>query len=162
MHPFTIIEADLGSADHQEAILSMVDLYAQDPMGGGRPLAPAARENLIAGLRGHPTTVVFLAFAGAEPAGVAVCFRGFSTFAARPLLNIHDLAVRPGMRGRGIGKALLAAVEAKAKALGCCKLTLEVLERNQRAREVYHAFGFDPGQSGANAGGTFFYTKPLA
>lgn len=160
MQPLAVIAADLADPAHQEAILDLIDMYAREPAGGGRPLAPAARSGLIAGLRGHPTTEVFLAFADGAPAGIAICFRGFSTFAARPLLNIHDLAVLPGRRGRGIGKALLAAVEAKARSLGCCKLTLEVLEENRRAREVYHAFGFNPGFQ-AKSGNTLFYTKPL-
>lgn len=160
MQSLSIVSADLADPSHQEAILGLIDMYAREPAGGGRPLPGAVRSGLIAGLRGHPTTEVLLAFADGEPAGVAVCFRGFSTFAARPLLNIHDLAVRPDLRGRGIGKALLAAVEAKALSLGCCKLTLEVLETNRRARDVYHAFGFDPGfQTGS--GSTLFYAKHL-
>lgn len=160
MQSFSIVPADLADPAHQEAILDLIDMYAREPAGGGRPLPTPVRSGLIAGLRGHPTTEVFLAFMAGEPAGVAVCFRGFSTFAARPLLNIHDLAVRPDLRGRGIGKALLEAVAAKARSLGCCKLTLEVLEDNRRAREVYHAFGFNPGFQ-AGSGSTLFYTMPL-
>jgi ribosomal protein S18 acetylase RimI-like enzyme len=67
---------------------------------------------------------------------------GFSTFAARLLINIHDLAVIPEYRGRGIGRLLLEAVEAKGHELGCCKLTLEVREDNQRAQRLYDKFGF--------------------
>jgi GNAT superfamily N-acetyltransferase len=160
MQSLAVVAADLADPAHQEALLDLVDMYAREPAGGGRPLAPAVRTGLIAGLSGHPTTEVFLAFADGAPAGVAICFRGFSTFAARPLLNIHDLAIRPELRGRGIGKALLAAVEAKARSLGCCKLTLEVLEDNRRAREVYHASGFNPGFQ-AGSGNTLFYAKAL-
>lgn len=61
---------------------------------------------------------------------------------ARPLLNIHDLAVVPEWRGKGIGRALLEAAEASAVRRGCCKLTLEVLDDNQSARALYDRYGF--------------------
>jgi ribosomal protein S18 acetylase RimI-like enzyme len=59
------------------------------------------------------------------------------------LLNIHDLAVLPEHRGRGVGRALLAAVEEHARRKGCCKLTLEVQDDNPRARALYDKFGFE-------------------
>jgi ribosomal protein S18 acetylase RimI-like enzyme len=69
-------------------------------------------------------------------------FSAFSTFAGRPLLNIHDIhVIRPAQR-RGVGRRLLEAVEAKARQLDCCKLTLEVYEDNTAARELYRKFGF--------------------
>lgn len=86
----------------------------------------------------------------------------FSTFAAKPLINIHDLVVLPLVRGQGIGKSLLAAVESKAKALGCCKLTLEVQENNAVAQKAYRAFGFNQAQYLQEAGPILFFAKPLA
>ena len=86
-------------------------------------------------------------------------FRGFSTVAARPLLNIHDFAVAPEHRRRGLARALLAAVEEKAREIDCCKLTLEVLEHNLRAQGVYRAHGFEADPSAERS---FFYTKKLS
>ena len=86
---------------------------------------------------------------------------GFSTFKARPLVNVHDLAVLPEHRGRGVGRALLAAVERKARALGCARVTLEVQENNGRARRVYERAGFAQAVYGDTTGGSLFYTKPL-
>jgi ribosomal protein S18 acetylase RimI-like enzyme len=151
MQRFTIVEADLADPRHQQAIVALVDAYARDPMGNGQGLPEAVRRELIPGLRRHPTTVVFLAFDGEAPVGIAVCFLGFSTFAARPLLNIHDLAVLPAYRGLGVGRRLLQRVEAKARQLGCCKLTLEVREDNQPAQQLYWKMGF---QHAASAAGT--------
>jgi ribosomal protein S18 acetylase RimI-like enzyme len=156
-----ILRADLADARHQAAVLEMVDMYARDPVGGGKPLPESVRAGLIPGLRAHPTTVVFLAFAADEAVGVAVCFGGFSTFAAKPLLNIHDLAVRPGYRGRGVGRALLAAAQAHAQAAGCCKLTLEVQANNAPAVKAYQGFGFSSPSYFQGDGGTLFYVKPL-
>lgn len=147
-----VLPADLDNPAHQAAVVDLIDRYARDPMGGGKPLPVPVRDNLIAGLKAHPTTMVFLAFAEDRPAGIAVCFLGFSTFAAKPLINIHDFAIAPEFRKQGISKHLLAAVEERARALGCCKLTLEVLENNARAH------GFDPGTPGERMG---FYTRKL-
>src|SRR5262245_3822644 len=84
-----IVEADLNLFEHRAAVLAMVNAYSMDGMGGAKPLDPDVRARLIPGLRRHPTTLVFLGFAGEQPVGVAVCFIGFSTFAAKPLINIH-------------------------------------------------------------------------
>jgi ribosomal protein S18 acetylase RimI-like enzyme len=158
---FRYVQADLERADHQAAVLTMVDAYARDPMGDGAPLAPDVRARLIPGLRAHPTTLVFLAYDGDAPVGVAVCFLGFSTFAARPLVNLHDVCIVPTHRCRGIGRGLLAAVEARARELGCCKLTLEVLDQNHHALRTYTAAGFKRYSLQPGAGEALFLTKPL-
>jgi ribosomal protein S18 acetylase RimI-like enzyme len=61
-------------------------------------------------------------------------------------VNIHDIAVSPEARGQGVGRQLLAAVEADARALGCCKVTLEVRSDNQRAMGLYRSVGFQPSE----------------
>jgi ribosomal protein S18 acetylase RimI-like enzyme len=157
----TVVEADLDQPAHQQAILELTDSYACDPMGGATPLSPAVRGALISGLRRHPTTRVFLAFAGGQAVGIASCFTGFSTFHAQPLINIHDLAVRPGRRGQGIGRQLLVAVERRARQMGCCKLSLEVGERNGNARALYEAQGFRQAGTDEPVGPMVFMTKKL-
>jgi GNAT superfamily N-acetyltransferase len=156
-----IVEADLNRTAHQQAVLELVDAYAKDPMGNGKPLSDEVRGALIPGLRQHPTTVIFLAYQAGQAIGIAVCFRGFSTFAARPLINIHDLAVLPAHRGQGAGRRLLGTVERKARDMGCCKLTLEVQENNHKARQVYEASGFAQSEYVEAAGGGLFLSKPL-
>jgi GNAT superfamily N-acetyltransferase len=160
--PITIVQADLGRPEHQDAILAMTDAYSQDDFGDGKPLDREARERLIPGLRGHPTTLVMLAFDEDRPVGAATCFVGFSTFAARPLVNIHDLVVLPEFRGKGLGRRLMEAVEQRARDLGCCKITLEVLDRNERALCAYKAFGFTRYALQEGAGEAIFLTKPLS
>jgi ribosomal protein S18 acetylase RimI-like enzyme len=157
----TVVEADLENPRHQEAVVELVGAYARDPMGGGRDLPAQVLRDLVPGLRRHPTSLVFLALASGAPVGIAVCFVGFSTFAARPLINIHDLAVVPGYRGRGIGRRLLGRVEQHARALGCCKLTLEVLAENAPAQALYRAVGFDNLAEGGGAARVWFLEKRL-
>ena len=161
MSSIDILEADLDRPDHQNAVVDLIHAYALDPMGNGRPLSPETRRALIPGLRRLPTTTIFLAYQEDRAIGIAVCFRGFSTFAARPLINIHDLAVLPEHRGHGVGRRLLEAVERKAQELDCCKITLEVAENNHKARQIYQAAGFAQTVYAPEAGGALFMSKPL-
>jgi GNAT superfamily N-acetyltransferase len=156
-----VSEADLARSDHAEAVLELLNAYSMDPMADAKPLAERTWRELIPALQRHPTTLVFLAWREAEPIGLAICFLGFSTFAARPLVNIHDFFVSPVFRGTGVGRLLLAAVENRAREMGCCKLTLEVLENNRRAMAVYAAAGFAQATYAPEAGGALFYAKPL-
>ena len=156
-----IVEADLNRMDHQQAVLELIGAYAMDPMGNGKPLSADVRRDLIPGLQKHPTTVIFLAYHGDKAVGIAACFLGFSTFAARPLINIHDFAVLPAHRSQGVGRRLMEEVEQKARDLGCCKLTLEVQENNHRAKHVYEAAGFAQAEYVETAGGSLFLSKPL-
>ena len=159
--PIEVIEADLSRPEHQRHVLLLTDAYARDPMGGGQPLPPDVADRLVDGLRAVPNAVVLLAYVEGEPAGIATCFTAFSTFAAKPLINIHDLAVRPEYRGQGLSRALLAAVEAKARELGCCKVTLEVIDGNHRARGVYEAAGFVGDYPYSPDGAVYFLQKKL-
>jgi GNAT superfamily N-acetyltransferase len=156
-----ILEADLTRSDHQEAVLDLTSAYALDPMGNGAPLSSDVLMRLIPGLRSHPGTLVLLAYAEGRAVGIATCFRGFSTFHARPLLNVHDLAVLPNSRSLGIGRQLLEAVAQRARDLGCCRVTLEVQTDNRRARQLYESAGFAPPEYGPTSAGALFLSKPL-
>jgi ribosomal protein S18 acetylase RimI-like enzyme len=155
-----IRSADLAAAADAAAIVLVLNAYATDPRGGGQPLPDTVQARLVAGLRRTPTSRVWLAFVDHAPVGVCVGFLGYSTFQALPLLNIHDLAVLPGQRGRGTGRALLAAAEAQALMEGCCKLTLEVQDDNAPARRLYDSFGFRDVRYG-DSGPTRFLGKQL-
>ncbi|MGB5571203.1 MAG: GNAT family N-acetyltransferase, partial [Sedimenticolaceae bacterium] len=96
-----------------------------------------------------------LAEHGGRAVGFASCFLGYSTFQARPLLNIHDIAVLAEWRGQSIAQRLLQAIGELARRLGCCRITLEVRTDNPRARQLYERAGFSPGQC------SLFMEKPL-
>lgn len=137
----TITQADLGNPDHTNAILEITNAYALDLMGGGEPLTDYVKENLIEGMRNFANTRVFLAFDGDDAVGLANCFVGFSTFYAKKLINVHDLAVLPEYRGKGIGQKLLDTVAEYAEEHDFCKVTLEVLPENP-AKRLYERSGF--------------------
>ena len=56
--------------------------------------------------------------------------------------HLGNLAIRPGQRGRGLGRRLLSEMLERAAAGGCRMATLEVRASNETAKELYHSFGF--------------------
>jgi len=156
-----IIDADLSREDHQTAIITMLDAYMRDPMGGNISMPESTRRNLIPGLRAHPACYIFLAYSNEAPVGLAICFLGFSSFSARPLINIHDLFVDFSVRGKGVGRKLLERIETKARELNCVRITLEVREDNQPARTLYRKVGFDRVVAGPNQIPMEIWRKPL-
>lgn len=138
-----IVDADLSRREHQKAIVALLEAYMLDPMEGGVAPSEQVKRDLVPGLRTHPACYVFLAYSNNQPVGFAICFRGFSTFNARPLINIHDIFVDSSVRGTGIGKMMMARIEAKARELNSCAITLEVRENNRVARGLYRKVGFD-------------------
>lgn len=143
-----IILADYSNPAHAQAVVSMLDAYAKDPMGGGEGISEEVKEDLIKEMDKRDHVFSLLAFDGDQPVGVANCVEGFSTFAAKPLMNIHDIAVIPEYRGQGVAQKLLEEVKTLAQFRGCVKLTLEVLDKNNRAKKAYESFGFKPYELG--------------
>ena len=159
-----VLPVDLADAAQAAAWLDLLDHYARDPMGGGEPLSAFARAHLVERLQAQIGFHGALAWCEGStvPIGLINCFAGFSTFAAQPLLNIHDLVVRAEARGQGVGQALLDWAAQRALALGCCKLTLEVLTNNATALRAYARAGFAPYTLDPAAGQAVFLQKKLA
>lgn len=156
----------IGLADYTNPrdaadVVALLDAYARDPMGGATPLPDDVKARLAGDLAANPHAFSLLARIGDEAVGLANCFMGYSTFAAAPLVNIHDFAVLPGHRGAGIGRALLAAVEAEALKRGACKVTLEVLSGNGPAKRLYAANGYGDYQLDPASGQALFWQKRL-
>ena len=113
-----IFRADYASPEHARALLLLLDAYAQDPAGGGEPLSEFARTHLVKELAARPQAFSVLAFDGAQPVGLVNCIEGFSTFACRPLVNIHDVVVLASHRGQRVGEQMLALVDQLARERG--------------------------------------------
>jgi ribosomal protein S18 acetylase RimI-like enzyme len=137
-----ICRADYHNPDDARALVQLLDAYAQDLAGGGKPLSDFAKTNLVASLAARPQAFSVLAFADGQPVGLVNCIEGFSTFACKPLVNVHDVVVIASQRGQRVGEKMLALVEQIAAERGACKLTLEVLTGNQSATKLYERIGF--------------------
>lgn len=155
------VQADLSNEGHASDFLYVLCSYAEDPMGGGGPLPEDVKERLVHALQEQDSNRVVLCYVDEKIAGIANCFLGFSSFKARPLMNIHDFAVLPEYRGQGLSKHLLEKVEDIAQTEGCCKLTLEVLDNNHKAKHVYQVFGFEGYELNPEMGKAVFWQKNL-
>lgn len=140
--------------------LQLLDGYASSREGGGARLAADVRASLPSRLAVWPGFYSWIAWQEGRASGVINCFTGFSTFAGRGLMNVHDVYVEPHFRRRGIAAALLGRAEEEAVRLGYCKLTLEVLEHNP-ARALYLSVGFESYQLDPSNGKALFLEKKL-
>lgn len=105
----------------------------------------ASEERLRESLFGSkPAAEVLLAYQGFENAGFAIFFPVYSTFLAQSGIYLEDLFVRPHLRGRGIGIALLTAVAQIAVARGCGRVEWGVLDWNLPSIEFYKKLGAAP------------------
>ena len=156
-----VTQADYNNERHRQHIPLLLNAYACDPMGGGTPLTEQVMQNLVTRLQALPHAFSVLAYVNGEPAGLANCFEGFSTFACKPLINIHDICVRAEFRGLGVSQKLLAKVEELARQRGCCKITLEVLSNNHVAKSAYQKYGFAGYELDPTDGSAVFWQKSL-
>jgi GNAT superfamily N-acetyltransferase len=78
---------------------------------------------------------------GGKPQGFALFFPNFSTFAGKRGIWLEDLFVRPEARGKGLGKALIAAVAAVAVKRGCARFEWAVLDWNTPSIRFYESLG---------------------
>jgi GNAT superfamily N-acetyltransferase len=90
---------------------------------------------------GKPAAKCILALVDGKPAGYAVYFATYSTFLAKPGLYLEDLFVKPELRQRGIGRALLLYVSRLASQCGCGRMEWTVLDWNRPAIEFYASLG---------------------
>lgn len=157
-----IVRADFGNAEHARALVDMLDAYARDPAGGGHALSEYARTHLVEEMAARPQVFSVLAFDGAQVVGLVNCIEGFSTFACKPLVNVHDVAVAASHRGQRIGERMLALAEDIARARGACKMTLEVLSGNLGANRLYERIGFASYQLDPAFGSATFLQKWLS
>ena len=91
-----------------------------------------------------PAAEVLLAFEGAEAVGFAVFFHNFSTWLGRRGLYLEDLFVKPEMRGKGYGRALLVHLAKIAHDRGCGRMEWAVLDWNDPAIQFYLKLGAKP------------------
>lgn len=156
-----VIIADYTNEFHSSAIVDLMNSYATDKMGGGEQLSEAVKQTLVTEMNKIPNAFSILSLVDGKPAGLINCFMGFSTFKAKPLINIHDIIVIGEYRGLQLSQLMLGKVEEVARARNCCKLTLEVLQGNAIAQNSYVKFGFANYVLDPEMGSAMFWQKAL-
>ena len=161
MSAISISTADLASEADATVLVQLINEYSKDITGNPAGLSAEVRNRLAPGLRDHPTAFALIARAEERPVGFTVCLFGYSTFAAKQTINIHDLGVAREARGQGIGRQLLQRVVAIGEENDCCKLTLEVESGNTNALGLYRSMGFRVGEHLDSDATALFLERPL-
>ena len=133
-----------GVEDDAPAILALIHGLAEyeNANPADVPVDQATLRESLFGAR--PAAEVLLADVDGETVGFALFFHNFSTWQGRHGLYLEDLFVRPAMRGRGIGKALLVALARIARERGCARMDWAVLDWNTPSIEFYKSLGAVP------------------
>jgi GNAT superfamily N-acetyltransferase len=134
------VAIERASRDDAAALLPLVEAFQlEEGYAAGDAALRAAVHEL---LRDDAAGRVLIAREGGRAVGYAALCFGFSIeFRGRDAF-VDELYVVPEQRGGGLGRALLRALEAEARACGVRKLHLEVEQRNDSARRLYVQEGF--------------------
>lgn len=138
----SILKVDLQNQVHCTQVIKLLNDYMNDPMGNNRPMPEELGPQIIAGLKKHSGFLGFFVMMGEQFAGLANCNVNFSTFQAKPLINIHDFIVAPEFRKIGAARYLLHGIIKYASENGYCRINLEVREDNVNAKSLYKKMGF--------------------
>lgn len=87
---------------------------------------------------------LFVAQAGRAPIGYAMVHRWYRGAPGQRGMELHHLYVEAGHRGAGVGRRLIEAVVAHARAQGCAFVSIGTTPDNTAAQAVYRHLGFDP------------------
>ncbi|MCK5369226.1 MAG: GNAT family N-acetyltransferase [Cyclobacteriaceae bacterium] len=137
-----IVEGDLNIAEHAEGFLKLTGAYMADPMGKADAWSDEQKAVVIREMKDHPCALILFAKVDGQIVGICTCFYAYSTFLAKPLLNIHDIYVDESFRANGIAKKLIQSISEIAEKENCGKITLEVRRDNLNARDLYKDQGF--------------------
>ena len=138
----SILNVDLRNPLHCDQVIKLLNDYMNDPMGNNNPMPKGLAPQIISGLKKHCGFLGFFVLADDQFAGLANCNMNFSTFQAKPLINIHDFIVAPEFRKIGAGGFLIQGVLDYASGNGFCRVNLEVREDNYPAKSLYKKMGF--------------------
>jgi len=138
----SLLQIDIHKEEHCQQLIRLLDAYMQDEMGSGVPMPEELVPRILDGLKSYAGYLGFFATVDGEYAALANCNKNFSTFKAKPLINIHDFIVHPGFRGKGVGLFLLDAIAEYGKQNGYCRVNLEVRNDNTKAQKLYKKAGY--------------------
>ncbi len=131
---------------NREDVATLVELIGDLATYEREPDAVEIDELLLTDALFTDSPVVFANVAddGGTVLGMTIYFRNFSTWTGRLGIYLEDFYVRPGARGRGVGRALLAALVDEARAQGYARIDWSVLDWNESAIGFYRSVGARP------------------
>lgn len=137
MTAFTIRPATLGDVTPVGALF---DQYRQFY---GQPADLDAATRFIGQRLERAESVIFYARGAAgQPMGFCQLYPSFCSVAAAPIYVLYDLFVAPGLRQCGVGKALMQAAQAQARAQGVARMDLTTAKSNAAAQALYESLGW--------------------
>lgn len=136
----SMLNLRVASATDVPLILQLIrDLaeYEREP----NAVVATEQDLLRDGFGADPKFQVIIAEWNGAPAGFALYFYHYSTWLGRAGTFLEDLFVKPELRGKGIGKALLAELAKIAVENDYYGVKWEVLDWNQPAIDFYESLG---------------------
>ena len=138
----------VAQASDRDAVTQLLGEF-RDWWQKDEPSDPSITET-VARLLDDPATEYLLAAAGDDDAaGICQLRYRMSVWTHAEDCWLEDLYVREGQRGHGLGRALLEATLARARARGCRRIELDVQEDNASALSLYETVGFSAKPKGA-------------
>jgi GNAT superfamily N-acetyltransferase len=134
-----------------EALAVLFDAYRQFYEQGSD--LPGAKQFLLDRFE-HGESVLFIAFEGSDPVGLAQLYPSFSSVSLGRIFILNDLFVNEAGRRKGVGSSLLVASIAFARSVGAIRLSLSTASTNLKAQALYEAEGWERDDD-------FFYVYPL-
>ena len=116
-------KVDFDNSEDLSGFTMLLKHYSADPAGGGERIAEEHIQDTIHGLAERHYAHSFLAHLDNRAVGLVTCFESFSTFWAKPILNIHDFVVLKSYRNQGIAQKMLTGIESSQKERLCKNYT---------------------------------------
>jgi ribosomal protein S18 acetylase RimI-like enzyme len=142
MSDIQILPCNFDDPVHTNAVVSLMNAYITDSMGGGETYSNQRAHALVEGLKNFPTSIVLLASVNNRFVGLCNAFVTLATFTVKKAINVHDLIVLKEFRGIGAGRKLMQEIIKIANETDCSKVTLEVRDDNGPAQKLYNSLGF--------------------
>lgn len=148
-----VVTADRNNVFHVIDFYQLMKDYSKHEMSGSESISSDILMQVLNYCFDIKNGIIFIAYrALIDPVGFVTCLYGYSTFAGKKTLNIHDIYVAENEASKGIGNILLDRVESHARSHDYCKITLEVRTDNEKAKKIFLRSGFE---NGGQFGGKF-------